>query len=223
MIIFQGILRHIRQNQKQTYSSSALEEKVEAARERRSKEMESLNTKIDELRQRVKDVKSAGSLQEAQLRANQAQEQLELRHKQEATAREEAWKQKEYELKQKDAETRNLNAQAAMTRATNPRSTAKPKFVPVMDNDGTMAQIDASSYKDFEGDYQRAFARAVAEIDANPAKAAEYGLTEEEIKKYKNDSRSADRIKEYFRAHTPRKAIVETMGAKGELSKYNKK
>ena len=113
-------------NQKQTYSSSALEEKVEAARERRSKEMESLNTKIDELRQRVKDVKSAGSLQEAQLRANQAQEQLELRHQQEATAREQAWKQKEYELKEKDAETRRINAEAAETRANTPKSIGKP-------------------------------------------------------------------------------------------------
>ena len=87
-------------NQKQEYNAPRLMEKIEQARAQRTQSMDELNTKLDELRGRERDLKTAGSLREAQLRANQAQEQLELRHKQEATAREQAWKQKEYELKQ---------------------------------------------------------------------------------------------------------------------------
>lgn len=214
-------------HQQQTYNAPGLMSKIESSRAQRTKKMEDLNKKIDELRQRETDLKSAKSLREAQLKATHAKEQRALRIQQEATAREEAWKEKEHELKQQDAETRRLNAMASGVRAeayaNKPASTAKSKYRSIMDNDGSMSQIDVSSYKDFDGDYQKAFARAVADIEANPAKAAEYGLTEEEIKKYKNESRDADRIKEYFRVHTPRKTIVETMGAKGELSKYNKK
>lgn len=214
-------------NQKQTYNAPGLMSKIDASRAQRSQKMEDLNKKIDELRQRETDLKSAKSLREAQLNAAHAKEQLALKQQQEATAREEAWKKKEYELKVKDAETRRISAMASDTRAeayaNKPANTRDPRYRSIMGNDGAMSQIDVSSYNDFDGDYQKAFERAVKDIEANPAKAAEYGLTEEEIKKYKNESRDAGRIKEYFRVHTPRKAIVETMGAKGELSKYNKK
>lgn len=113
-------------NQKQEYNAPRLMEKIEQARAQRTQSMDELNTKLDELRGRERDLKTAGSLREAQLRAAHAKEQQAVRQQQEATAREQAWKQKEYELKQKDAETRRINAEAAETRANTPKSTGKP-------------------------------------------------------------------------------------------------
>ena len=104
-------------NQQQTYNAPGLMSKIESSRAQRTQKMEDLNKKIDELRQRETDLKSAKSLREAQLNAAHAKEQLALKQQQEATAREEAWKQREYGLKVKDAETRRISAMASDTRA----------------------------------------------------------------------------------------------------------
>ena len=104
-------------NQQQTYNAPGLMSKIESSRAQRTQNMEDLNKRIDELRQRETDLKSAKSLREAQLNAAHAKEQLALKQQQEATAREEAWKKKEHALKVKDAETRRINAMASETRA----------------------------------------------------------------------------------------------------------
>ena len=104
-------------NQQQTYNAPGLMSKIDASRAQRTQKMEDLNKKIDELRQRETDLKSAKSLREAQLNAAHAKEQLALKQQQEATAREEAWKKREHELKVKDAETRRISAMASDTRA----------------------------------------------------------------------------------------------------------
>ena len=104
-------------NQQQTYNAPGLMSKIESSRAQHTQKMEDLNKKIDELRQRETDLKSAKSLREAQLNAAHAKEQLALKQQQEATAREEAWKKKEHELKVKDAETRRISAMASDTRA----------------------------------------------------------------------------------------------------------
>lgn len=77
-------------NQQQTYNSHAVVQKAEEARKARKIEMDDLSKRLDEMTARQKDLKAAGSLAEAQLRAKQARESLELASKQrqnEETAR----------------------------------------------------------------------------------------------------------------------------------------
>ena len=93
-------------NQQQTYNAPGLMSKIDASRAQRTQKMEDLNKKIDELRQRETALKSAKSLREAQLNAAHAKEQLALKQQQEATAREEAWKKKQYNQQQEQFQFR---------------------------------------------------------------------------------------------------------------------
>lgn len=93
-------------NQKQTYTSPGLMSKIESSRAKRTQKMEDLNKKIDELRQRETELKSAKTLREAQLNAAHAKEQLALKQQQDATAREEAWKKKQYDQQQEQFQLR---------------------------------------------------------------------------------------------------------------------
>ena len=77
-------------NQQQTYNSNAVVQKAEEARKARKIEMDDLSKRLDEMRIRERELKASGSLAEAQLRAKQARENLELNSKQrqnEQTAR----------------------------------------------------------------------------------------------------------------------------------------
>lgn len=77
-------------NQQQTYNSNAVVQKAEEARKARKIEMDDLSKRLDEMRIREREMKASGSLAEAQLRAKQARESLELNSKQrqnEQTAR----------------------------------------------------------------------------------------------------------------------------------------
>lgn len=85
-------------HQQQTYNAPGLMSKIESSRAQRTKKMEDLNKKIDELRQRETELKSAKSLREAQLKATHAKEQRALRIQQEAAERENYWKQKRHEM-----------------------------------------------------------------------------------------------------------------------------
>lgn len=69
-------------NQQQTYNSNAVVQKAEEARKARKIEMDDLNNRLDEMRIRERELKASGSLAEAQLRAKQARESLELNSKQ---------------------------------------------------------------------------------------------------------------------------------------------
>lgn len=77
-------------NQQQTYNSNAVVQKAEEARKARKIELDDLSNRLDEMRIREREMKASGSLAEAQLRAKQARESLELNSKQrqnEQTAR----------------------------------------------------------------------------------------------------------------------------------------
>lgn len=69
-------------NQKQAYNSHAVVQKAEAERKARKLEMEDLNNRITEMRARQRDLKAAGSLKEAELKAKHNRESLELASKQ---------------------------------------------------------------------------------------------------------------------------------------------
>lgn len=67
---------HGAQNQKQVYNGSALAEKAETARKERKLEMDELDKRISEMRQRQREMQAAGTLAEAQLKAKQERERI---------------------------------------------------------------------------------------------------------------------------------------------------
>ena len=73
-------------NQQQTYNSNAVVQKAEEARKARKIEIDDLSKRLDELTARQRDLKAAGSLAEAQLKAKQDREMYELQSKQRAKA-----------------------------------------------------------------------------------------------------------------------------------------
>lgn len=109
-------------NQQQTYNSHAVVQKAEEARKARKIEMDDLSKRLDEMTARQKDLKAAGSLAEAQLRAKQARESLELASKQrqnEETARQ--YDAAQVRQAERDARTdfvtdRSYNAQQEQTK-----------------------------------------------------------------------------------------------------------
>ena len=75
-------------NQNQAYNSHAVVQKAEEARKARKLEMDQLNTRLDEMRAHQREVSTAGSLAEAELRAKQAREKMQLDAQQRAAAEE---------------------------------------------------------------------------------------------------------------------------------------
>lgn len=65
-------------NQQQTYNSNAVVQKAEEARKARKIEIEDLNKRLDEMTARHRDMIASGSLKEAELKAKQARESLQL-------------------------------------------------------------------------------------------------------------------------------------------------
>lgn len=76
-------------NQRQVYNSHSVVQKAEEARKARKLEMDQLNTRLNEMRAHQREVSTAGSLAEAELRAKQAREKMQL-DAQQRTAAEEA-------------------------------------------------------------------------------------------------------------------------------------
>lgn len=199
-------------NQQQTYNSHEVVRKAEEARKARNIEIEDLSKRLDELKTRERDLRAAGSLKEAELQASMAKEKAALSKDQRTAA---ATEKKFYANKSEDAAeeaTRNYFKQQELDiEAKKPRrtSTAKPRIIKVVDEDGSMLDFDVSSFKNFDADYQRAFDAAI--------KDGTSGLEEEEIKAYEKAAKLAgtegDRaLKEFFRTHTPRKTIIKRMG-----------
>lgn len=192
------------QNQQQTYNGGYVAEKAEQARKERKLEMDKISSRLDEMRAREKDLKTAGSLAEAELKAKQARETVQLQREQKALEREAKYKERMLAVEEKNAETARINAE----KTKGSSSTSKEKIVPVMGPDGKMTNLDVSGYKDFWGDYQRALDAAIADGTS--------GLSDEEIKAYNNAVKLAGTdnnkaLKEFLRTHTPRKAIVDRM------------
>lgn len=69
---------HGASNQQQTYNSHAVVQKAEQARKERKLEMDDLNKRLEEMSARQRDLKAAGSLAEAQLKAKQDRERFQL-------------------------------------------------------------------------------------------------------------------------------------------------
>lgn len=80
---------HGAQNQKQVYNGSTLAEKAETARKERKLEMDELDKRISEMRQRQREMQAAGTLAEAQLKAKQEKERIAYQQEQDKIAREE--------------------------------------------------------------------------------------------------------------------------------------
>ncbi len=206
-------------NQQQTYNSNAIVQKAEEQRKARKLEIDDLSNRLDEMNARQRELKAAGSLAEAQLKAKHDRELISEKNRIDRENR-------EYQLKQKQLEIDATNAAANMTRAnaseTNaetkankPATTGKkpnPKYIKMMDSEGKMYNFDTSSYKDFDKDYQKALAAAIADGTS--------GLSDDEIKEYKNaveyaKADSGNSLKEFLRTHTYRKSIIDRMNGKG--------
>lgn len=112
---------HGASNQQQTYNSNMIAQKAEQSRKERKLEMDKMSERLDEMRAMSKDIKAAGSLAEAELRTKQAKERLEQRIADDALAREKLLKDREYALKQYEAETARIKAEKET-----PQKPAKP-------------------------------------------------------------------------------------------------
>lgn len=77
---------HGASNQRQSYNSPRLMEQTDRARRARARDMDTLNKRIDELREREQQVRSSKSLRDAQLKAQFAKEQRAIRLQQERDA-----------------------------------------------------------------------------------------------------------------------------------------
>lgn len=202
------------QNQQQTYNGNMVAEKAEASRRERKLEMDQVSTRLDEMRARQREMKTAGSLAEAELKARQAKDLLNERIRLDSQAREDAYKKKQLAIDQTNAQANLKRAEAsetnAETKANKPTSTskAKPKVVVAIGKDGKMTEYDVSKYKNFDKDYQKALDAAIADGTS--------GLSETEIKDYqtavklaKADSGKA--LNEFLRTHTYRQSVIDRM------------
>lgn len=90
-------------NQQQTYNGNMVAEKAEQARKERKIELDQLSTRLDEMKARERELKAAGSLADAQLKAKQGREQLTLKQQQDAIARETKWNLQQQAWKEEEA------------------------------------------------------------------------------------------------------------------------
>lgn len=199
-------------NQQQTYNSHAVVQKAEEARKARKLEMDDLSKRLDEMKARQRELKAAGSLKEAELAAANAKEKAELT-KAHRTA--EQTEKKFYANRSEDAAeeaARNYFKQQEIdVKANKPakQATDKSRIIKIVGDNGEMLDFDVSGFKNFDADYQRALAAAIADGTS--------GLSDDELEKYNKAAKIAptegDRaLKEFFRTHTPRQSIIKRMG-----------
>jgi hypothetical protein len=196
---------HGAENQDQTYNSSKVVEKAEAARKARKLEMEELSKRLDEMKTKQRELKASGSLEEAKMKFKHDKEMATLLSKQRA-ARTTA--EKYADTQAEDAMKNTAAIWKAENKKTTTGSTAKPKVIKILGEDGKMIDLDVSGYKNFEKDYQRSLAAAIADGTS--------GLTEEEIAQYKEAEDAAaggeyGLLNQWNRTHTPRQNIVNRM------------
>lgn len=98
------------QNQQQTYNGGYVAEKAEQKRKERKLEMDKISARIDEMRAREKDLKAAGSLAEAELKAKQNREMAAEKNRLATIAREDAWRDKQQAWKEEEAARAQENA-----------------------------------------------------------------------------------------------------------------
>ena len=119
---------HGASNQNQTYNSHAVVQKAEEARKARKIEMDDLNTRLDEMKARQNELKTSGSLAEAQLKAQHDRERMALKNQQDADAREAEYKRRMLAVDEMNAQAAKVRAEAYEYGQENPRSrTTTPK------------------------------------------------------------------------------------------------
>lgn len=122
---------HGAQNQQQVYNGGRVAERAEQSRKERKLEMDNMNTRIDEMRARQRELRTAGSLAEAEMKARQARELATEKNRVAAIEREEAWKKKQLEIDLINAEANLTRAEASKTNAetdaNKPPKTTSPK------------------------------------------------------------------------------------------------
>lgn len=101
-------------NQQQTYNGNMVAEKAEQARKERKIELDQLSTRLDEMKARERELKAAGSLADAQLKAKQGREQLTLKQQQDAIARETKWNLQQQAWKEEEAARAQANFDAEL-------------------------------------------------------------------------------------------------------------
>lgn len=197
------------QNQQQTYNGGYVAEKAEQKRKERKLEMDKISARIDEMRAREKDLKAAGSLAEAELKAKQTRELFAEKIREEEAAR----KNRELDIDEINAQANLTRAKAtetnAETKANKPStSKTKPKVVVAMGSDGTMTEYDVSKYKNFDKDYQRALDAAIAD-GTSGLSDTEIDDYQKAVKRAKTDSGKA--LNEFLRTHTYRQSVIDRM------------
>lgn len=192
-------------NQNQTYNSYDVVQKAEAARKARKLEMDDLSKRLDEMTARQRELKASGSLKEAELKANQAREMAKLvaAQREKADAMKVAADEKTYRAMRDARKDWEADIKA------NKPTTEKPSIIKVMGDNGEMLDFDVSGFKNFDADYQRALAAAIADGTS--------GLSADELDRYEKATKLAtvegDRaLKEFFRTHTPKQSIIKRMG-----------
>lgn len=141
-------------NQQQTYNSSAVVQKAEEARKARKIEMDDLAKRADEMQARLRDMKAAGSLQEAQMGVQHQKEQMALKSQQEA--RDLAAAKNAYE-QQKDAQDYALKAAELNLKAGTAAAEAQYKsgMLGVRQREATVKEQKASEQAKRQKEYTR--------------------------------------------------------------------
>lgn len=141
-------------NQQQTYNSHAVVQKAEEARKARKIEMDDLSKRADEMQARLRDMKAAGSLGEAQMGVQHQKEQMALKAQQEA--RELAAAKTAYE-QQKDAQDYALKAAELNLKAGTAAAEAQYKsgMLGVRQQEANIKQQKASEQAKRQREYTR--------------------------------------------------------------------
>lgn len=147
-------------NQQQTYNSSKVVQKAEEARKARKLEMDDLTKRQDEMKARLLEMKAAGSLKEAEIKARQAKENLALTSKHNAA--EQAATQ--YDAAQIRQAGRDARADAVADRAYNEG---------VRQFNATEKRLADAKAAELETKEKIAAAEAKAKVDAAKAKKAD--------------------------------------------------
>lgn len=153
-------------NQQQTYNSNAVVQKAEEARKARKIEMDDLSKRADEMQARLREMKAAGSLSEAQMGVQHQKEQMALKSQQEA--RELAAAKTAYE-QQKDAQDYALKAAELNIKAGTAAAEAQYKsgMLGVRQQEANIKQQKASEQAKRQKEYTRkaVFGNMVSFVD----------------------------------------------------------
>lgn len=153
-------------NQQQTYNSNAVVQKAEEARKARKLEMDDLSKRADEMQARLRDMKAAGSLNEAQMGVQHQKEQMALKSQQEA--RELAAAKTAYE-RQKNAQDYALKAAELNLKAGTAAAEAQYKsgMLGVRQQEANIKQQKASDQAKRQKEYTRkaVFGNMVSFVD----------------------------------------------------------